>query len=273
MRRLLAAAALVVLAGWGLTSMMDRLLNALMYFPSRDVEVTPAVVGLAYSEVEFATQDGERLHGWWIETPRRPPLAHVLLLHGNAGSIAGRVLHARLLADVGLDVFLFDYRGYGRSTGSPDEQGTYRDARAALAALLGQRGVDPARIVYLGESLGGAVALALALEAPPRGVVLQSTFTSVRDMGRLHYPVIPAAIVPDAYPNLLRIRGLKAPLLVLHGDRDDIVPVSHGRALFEAAPEPKRLHLFPGAGHNDLLDVAGPDYARTIAEWVRGLVG
>jgi fermentation-respiration switch protein FrsA (DUF1100 family) len=181
------------------------------------------------------------------------------------------VLHARLLTDAGLDVFLFDYRGYGKSEGRPDEQGTYRDARAARATLLGQAGVDAGRVLYLGESIGGALSVALAVEAPPLGLVMQSAFTSVRDMGRLHYPFIPIALVPDAYPNLQRIARLRSPLLVIHGDRDEIVPVAHGRALFEAAPEPKRLEIVRGAGHNDLLDVMSASYGRTIAEWARAL--
>jgi hypothetical protein len=198
-------------------------------------------------------------------------LGHVLLCHGNAGNIGDRLLHARLLTDVGLDVFSFDYRGYGRSTGSPSEEGTYNDARAALLALAGQEGVDPRRVLYLGESLGGGVAVALAREAPPRGLILLSTFTSVRDMGRVHYPIIPTHAVPDAYPSLRRIRDLECPLLVLHGDRDEIVPIEQGKALYAAAPEPKRLHVFPGAGHNDLLNRAGREWAATIAQWVRGL--
>ena len=253
--------------------MITQFLNGLLYFPSRAFNATPAQVGLRHQDVVFKADDGTRLHGWWIPAPRQPPVAHVLLCHGNAGNIGDRVLHARLLTDAGLGVFLFDYRGYGKSEGRPDEQGTYRDARAARATLLGQAGVDAGRVLYLGESIGGALALALALEAPPLGLVMQSAFTSVRDMGRLHYPFIPTALVPDAYPNLQRIARLRSPLLVIHGDRDEIVPVAHGRALFEAAPEPKRLEIVRGAGHNDLLDVMGASYGVVIAEWVRTLPG
>src|SRR5688572_18430116 len=206
-----------------------------------------------------------------MRTPRQPAVAHVLLCHGNAGNIGDRVLHARLLIDAGLDVFLFDYRGYGRSEGNPDEAGTYQDARAALGALVRQGGVHAARVIYLGESIGGAVALALALEAPPLGLVLQSAFTSIRDMGGLHYPLIPRAVVPDAYPSLRRIAGLRSPLLVIHGDRDGIVPVAHGRALFEAAPGVKRIEIVRGAGHNDLLTAMGASYGTTIADWARAL--
>jgi uncharacterized protein len=168
-------------------------------------------------------------------------------------------------------VLLFDYRGYGHSSGRPSEEGTYRDARAALTCLLERPGVDPARVFYLGESLGGAVALDLALERPPAGLVLLSAFTGVRELGGVHYPFIPASLVPDVYPTLRRIRELRVPLLVLHGDRDDIVPLSQGRALFEAAPAPKRMYVFPGLGHNNLLPLGGSEFARVIASWVSGL--
>ena len=247
--------------------MITAFLNGLLYFPSRSFNATPEVVGLTHDDVDFRAEDGTRLHGWWIRSPRQPAIAHVLLAHGNAGNIGDRVLHAKLLADAGLDVFLFDYRGYGRSEGRPDEEGTYRDMRAARDALLRQADVDGARVVYLGESIGGAPAVALALEAPPMGLVLQSAFTSVRDMGCLHYPFIPRALVPDAYPNLRRIAQLRAPLLVMHGDRDDIVPVAHGRALFAAATEPKRIEIVRGAGHNDLLDAMGASYGTVVADW------
>jgi len=252
----------------------DALLRSLLYFPMPATGVTPAQAGLAWDDLVFAAEDGVRLHAWWIPAARgagAPTAAHVLLCHGNAGPVDYRLLHARLLHDAGLDVLLFDYRGYGRSAGTPSEDGTYRDARAARTALLARDGVEPGRVVYLGESLGGAVALELALTHPPLGLVLQSTFTSVRGMARLHYPFIPQAVVPDAYPSLRRIPDLRAPLLVLHGDADDIVPLSEGEALFAAAREPKRLHVFPGLGHNDLIDGAGEAWARVIADWVSGL--
>ena len=246
------------------------LLNSLLYFPSRSIGETPERAGLSSRELELDTDDGERLHGWWIGAPT-DPLGHLLLCHGNAGNVGDRVLHAALLTAAGFDVLLFDYRGYGRSTGRPSEEGTYRDARAALRCLLKQPGVDPGRVLYLGESLGAAVALDLALERPPAGIALLSAFTGVREMARLHYPFVPAALVPDAYPTLRRIGELRAPLLVLHGDSDDIVPVAHGRALFEAAPEPKRMHVFPGLGHNDLVPLAGAELARVIASWAGAL--
>ncbi|HEV2059174.1 MAG TPA: alpha/beta fold hydrolase [Solirubrobacteraceae bacterium] len=246
--------------------MMRPLLNALLYFPSRSIARTPAAAGLSYRDLELTSDDGQRLHGWWIER-RAPPIGHVLLCHGNAGNVSDRVLHAEVLTAVGFDVLLFDYRGYGFSSGVPDEQGTYRDARAALGCLLAQPDVDPARVLYVGESLGGAVALELALAHPPAGLVLLSAFTSVRDMARLHYRLIPAAVVPDAYPSLRLVAALRAPLLVLHGEEDMIVPVEHARALFDAAPAPKRLRVLRGVGHNDIVTLAGTRLADEIARW------
>jgi fermentation-respiration switch protein FrsA (DUF1100 family) len=246
------------------------LLNSLLFFPSRAITTTPATVGLAFDDVRFETDDGECLHGWWV--PARAPVSgHVLLCHGNAGNVGDRVAHIALLAAAGFDVLAFDYRGYGQSSGRASEHGTYRDARAARRTLLRRPGVDGARVLYLGESLGGAVAVALAREFAPAGLILQSTFTSIRDMARLHYPFIPRALVPDAYPSLRLISELSVPLLVLHGNGDRIVPPLHGEALFDAAPGPKRIELFEGAGHNDLIARAGERWADAIATWAREL--
>jgi pimeloyl-ACP methyl ester carboxylesterase len=242
------------------------LLGALLYFPSKEVEQTPADHGLEYRDVSFQAEDRQRLHGWLV-APQAPLIGHILFCHGNAGNIADRIFNARLLCAAGFEVLLFDYRGYGYSTGTPDEQGTYRDARAARAALLDQPGTDPGRMFYLGESLGGAIALCLALASPPRGLILQSAFSSIRQAAGDHYPFIPSFLIPDIYPSLRRIYSLDSPLLVLHGDRDDVVGLAHGQALFNRAKtHKKRLHVFDGASHNDLP--ARADYARTIADWV-----
>jgi pimeloyl-ACP methyl ester carboxylesterase len=199
-------------------------------FWHRRISETPDDAGLAFRELDFATGGGDRLRGWWI-AGRTPSLGHLLFCHGNDVNIGDRVLEADLLTQTGFDVLLFDYRGYGRSRGRQDEPGTYRDARAALAALRRQRGVDQDRVFYLGESLGGAVALELAVHRPPRGLILQSTFTSVRDMAQEWFPSINPELIPDAYPSTRLITRLTVPLLVLHGDRDKTVPYAHGKAL------------------------------------------
>jgi uncharacterized protein len=252
--------------------MWSSVVNALLYFPTRTLDGTPASVDLRHTDLDIPTSDGQRLHGWWIPSPRRPAAAHVLFFHGNGGNISHRLFQARALVDAGLDVLLFDYRGFGRSTGTPGEAGMYRDARAARAALLAQPGTDPATVLYLGESLGGAVATELALAEPPAGLVLQSTFTSVKEMARLHYPVVPSALVPDAYPTLDRIARVRCPVLILHGDRDDIVPIDHGQALFAAAAGSKRLEIVRGAGHNDFVLAAGTAYGEMIGAWAREVV-
>jgi len=236
-----------------------RLLNALLYQPSRELLETPAAAGLRFADVEI----DDRLHAWWVPATTAS-IGHVLLFHGNGGNIGDRVPSIGLLSAAGFDVLAFDYSGYGRSRGRPSERDTSRDAGAARDALLRQRDVDPARMLYLGESLGAAVALALAIEHPPAGLILQSPFTSVRDMARVHYPVVPRALVPDAYPSLRRIPRLRAPLLVLHGARDEIVPLMYGEALFDAAPEPKRMEVFATAGHNDMV---GRRWIDAISDW------
>lgn len=248
--------------------MWSTLVDALVYFPDRELYGDPAEIGLAFTDLTIPTADGERLHAWWIPTRTAHARGHVLFFHGNAGNISHRLDHARALGAAGLDVLLLDYRGYGRSTGRPHEEGLYRDARAARAALLAGGQVDPERLVYMGESLGGAVALHLAVEEPPLACILQSTFTSLRDVARHHYPAPLSAAAGDAYPSLARIARLQAPVLILHGDVDEIVPVSHAEALFAAAHEPRRLRIVPGAGHNDLVSALGASYGTEVAAWL-----
>ena len=249
--------------------MLKTLVDSLVYFPDRELYGDPADVGLAFTDLTIPTEDGERLHAWWIPTRATAARGHVLFFHGNAGNVSHRMEHALALTAAGLDVLLVDYRGYGGSTGRPSEEGLHRDARAARAALLAGGRVDPARLVYMGESLGGAVALRLAVEAPPLACVLQSTFTSLRDVARAHYPAALSALAGDAYPNRERIGLLRAPVLILHGEVDEIVPVAHAEALFEAAREPRRLRVVPGAGHNDLVRSMGPSYGTEVAGWLR----
>jgi len=248
--------------------MWNALVDSLVYFPDRELYGDPADVGLAFTDLTIPTSDGERLHGWWIPTRARPARAHVLFFHGNAGNVSHRLEHAAALTAAGLDVLLVDYRGYGRSTGRPHEAGLALDAQASLAAMRTGAAVDPARVVLMGESLGGAVALGLATESPPLACVLQSTFTSLRDVAREHYPPVLSALAGDAYPNLERISRLASPVLILHGEADEIVPVSHAHALFAAASEPRRLRIVEGAGHNDLVDRLGASYGREVADWL-----
>lgn len=223
----------------------------LVYFPQfeRELALTPRSAGLDYEEVNLRAADGVKLHGWWV--PAQNARGAVLLLHGNAGNISHRIGYATMFNRLGYAVLLVDYRGYGRSSGTPDEEGTYRDGEAAWQHLAGARGFKSSDIVLVGESLGGGVATHLALEHPPRALVLASTFTSVPDLGAQVYPWLPVRwLARIKYDNVSRIARVAAPVLIAHSRGDDIIPFSHGEALFAAAREPKQLLALSG-GHND----------------------
>ena len=242
----------------------------LIYLPYRELELTPADLGLSFDEVALRTEDGLRLHGWFL--PVQDAAHAVLVCHGNAGNISHRLDRTLLLqARLKVSVFLFDYRGYGKSEGSPDEEGTYADGRAAYQYLL-DRGLASDRIVLFGESLGAAVALQLALEKQAAALVLESSFTSIPDMAAAVYPFLPLGrFVRTRYDNLEKIPSVRMPLLILHGTRDRIVPFEQGERLFRAASEPKRFFAIPGAGHNDTFLIGGEDYWKAWGELIDSL--
>jgi fermentation-respiration switch protein FrsA (DUF1100 family) len=240
---------LALLSGCG--SGLER---SLIYYPTRRLEATPREHGLAFEDVRVTAEDGIRLHGWYV--PGSRPVT-VLWCHGNAGNISHRVENLRLLHDrLGVGTLLFDYRGYGESDGTPSEAGTYRDARA-YRAWLRQR--TSGRVVYFGRSLGAAVAAALAAEDPPAALVLETPFTSVRAMANATLPGA-GYLFRTRYDTLGTVGGIRAPVLVLHGDADEVVPFRHGQAVFEAAREPKWFFRIPGAHHNDTYAVGGGPY-------------
>jgi hypothetical protein len=265
----MTTAAVVLIAVVAVLAAAWLLQRRLIYFPFGEVP-SPAAVGLDDAEpVTFATDDGIVLRGWFVRSETSPARFTVLVLNGNAGNRAYRAPLARALRRHGLAVLLFDYRGYGGSAGQPSESGLMADARAARAWLAARPDVDPARVAYFGESLGAAVALALAVEQAPAALVLRSPFTSLADVGRLHYPILPVGrLLRDRFASLDRIGQLRAPLAVIAGDRDTIVPAAQSRRLFEAAPGPKTWTLVEGADHNDLALLAGPE---VIAATLRAL--
>ena len=211
----------------------------------------------------------------WATLPEgAPTAAAVLVCNGNGGNRSLRAALAAELSRMGLAVLLFDYRGYGGNPGHPSEEGLAADARAARAYLAGRAEVDPDRLVYLGESLGAAVALRLAVERPPAALLLRSPFASLAEVGRLHYPLVPVSLLlRDRYDSAARVGRLAAPLLVVAGGRDRIVPASHSRRLFAAAPEPKRLVVLEGADHNDHDLLAGPRLLAELRAFLTGVPG
>jgi fermentation-respiration switch protein FrsA (DUF1100 family) len=239
----LALAAAVLAATW-------LLQRRLIYFPLGPAPgpVEDALPGA--EEVELRTADGLSLAAWYLRSPA--PRATVLVLPGNAGHRGYRAPLAQELVRRGFSVLLVDYRGYGGNPGRPSERGLYLDARAARDFLLGRSEVDRERIVYFGESLGAAVALELAVEHRPAALVLRSPFTSLAEVGRLHYPLLPVGLLlRDRYPSIERVGRLRCPLLVVAGERDSVVPAEDSRRLFSAAPPGlARWVLVPGVDHN-----------------------
>jgi uncharacterized protein len=239
----------------------------LIYLPSAG-RVPPAGTVLhAGQDVAFDTADGLRLEGWFVPAAAGHSRATVLVLSGNAGNRLARAPLAAELSQAGLSVLLVDYRGYGGNPGNPSERGLLADARAARAYLVARGDVDPARLVYFGESLGAAVAVQLAVEQPPMALVLRSPFASLADIGRIHYPFLPVGwLLRDRYASIEQVGGLRCPVLVVAGAGDGIVPWRQSRRLAAAIPEPKRFVLIPGADHNSLELLAGQ---RLIGEVVR----
>jgi fermentation-respiration switch protein FrsA (DUF1100 family) len=238
------------------------LLDGLIFHPDSAVPAPPRGV----EERWIRTADGLRLHAWYTGRPRAP--ATLVWSHGNGGNIATRAAVLLALAARGLNVLAYDYRGYGRSAGRPSEAGVYLDAQAAYDSAR-QRGVPAAHIIALGESLGGAVSVQLARARPCAGVVLVSTFTNIRDVARHHYGPL-AFLVSASFDALARIRDLSVPILVAHGDRDEIVPFTLGQQLFAAAKPPKRFLTIAGAHHNDIF--AYPELLDAIATFARDTV-
>ncbi len=225
--------------------------DRLIYLPQmgREVVSTPIAFGAPYDDFTLATEDGEKLNAWWV--PVASPRGAVLLLHGNAGNISHRIAYALMFRSLGYATLLVDYRGYGKSSGTPSEAGTYRDADAAWRWLTVTRGIAERDIVVFGESLGGGVASQLAAGHAPRALVLASTFTSAVDLGAEIYPFLPVRLISRyRYPTLDRLPEVDAPVLIIHSPGDDIIPFAHGQRLYAAAREPKAFLEITG-GHND----------------------
>lgn len=241
----------------------------LLYYPDlpgRELEATPAAVGLAYQEVALQTSDGVRLHAWFI--PAGNPRATVLFCHGNAGNISHRLDSIRLLHSLGLQVLIFDYRGYGNSEGRPSEAGTYRDVDAAWHYLREIRGLPEAGIILFGRSLGAAVAADLASRTQPAAVILESAFTSVPDMAAGLYPWLPVRLLSRyRYASLDKVARIERPLLVVHSRQDEIIPFAHGERLFARAREPKTFLEISG-GHNDAYHTSGKAYTYALSAFL-----
>ena len=240
----------------------------LMYFPDR-ARIQPAEMGLAgVEERVLQTPDGERVIAWYGKARAGQPT--LLYFHGNGGSLAVRAERIRRFMAEGWGVYMMTYRGYGGSSGDPTEANNVADAGLAYAALV-REGVAPNAIIAYGESLGSGIAARIAAERQVAGLILDAPYTSIVDVAAKAYPFLPVrTLLIDRYETTRYIASVKVPLLVLHGERDPVVPVAMGREVARLANEPKRLVIFPNGGHSDLY-INGNDAIDAVRAWVRGL--
>lgn len=247
---------LVLVAG---IVMWDRVVESMIFHPVRGVAITPEQLGIEGEEVFIETEDGVKIHGFYLPAPGAKRA--LLFLHGNAGNASHRLPNAADLVRLECNVLLLDYRGYGLSEGRATEAGVYADARAGLRHLIEQRSFPENRIIVFGRSLGGAVAVDLVQERELAGVILESTFSSIADVvSNGPGGAWLGALAGQRFESASKIGRVRAPLLHFHGDRDEVIRYELGRRLFEEAPEPKTFETIHGAGHNDLTQVGGRPY-------------
>ncbi len=242
---------------------------SLLYYPDiagRHLGATPQQIGLAYDDVALLTEDGVRLHGWFI--PGDDARGALLFFHGNAGNISHRLDSIAIFNRMNLDVLIIDYRGYGQSEGEVSEIGTYRDAAAAWSHLVDTRGIDANEIVVFGRSLGGSIAAWLAQSRQPAGLILESSFSSVPSMAQRLYPFLPVRwLAKFSYDTRQYVSDISFPLLVVHSPNDEIIPYAEGRRVFDAAPADKQFLDIRG-GHNDGFLVSGEAYIEGIERFI-----
>jgi uncharacterized protein len=269
----------------GLTLAIMAFEDSFIYFPAKFpegfwvVENIPAREGEVVPRIEdcaFTASDGVRLHGWYCSPSRKTggelapvPAGMVLLwFHGNAGNISHRYDMIRMLMQIPVNIFIIDYRGYGKSEGTPSEQGLYADARAAWDYLTNERRIAPDRIIVFGKSLGGVAAIDLAGNVEPAGLIVQSSFTSASDMAAAVLPFYPRFFLRTTMDSKRKIARVGCPKLFIHSRADEVVPYELGRKLFEAAPEPKQFYEIERAPHNSMYIVGGKDYLEALRSFI-----
>lgn len=248
-----------------------------IFFPSRLISMTPDDVGLSYQDIELqiSTPSGkiETVHCWWIPSETNPNQKVIIDLHGNRNTIEGNIGYAEQFHEMGLSVLLVEYRGYGRSTNRfPSEKTVYQDVEAAWNYLVNERQINPHNIYVFGHSLGGAIAINLALKYTEiAGLIIESSFTNIREMidYKKKYWMFPInLILTQKFDSLAKISALKMPILLTHGTEDELIPKTMSEDLFNAAIEPKQLLIVAGAGHNNVRQVGGKEYWETVQQFL-----
>lgn len=246
-------------------------MKSFIYFPKKKIVRTPADDGLFFEDLSLRTSDGVKINGWFIPSPGARTT--LLWLHGNGGNIGNTIGRLKQFHHaLKTNILVIDYREYGKSGGEVSEEGTYLDAVAAYDYLLTRSDVDPTRIIPFGYSLGSAVAVELSLQRKAEGLILEAPFASIQEMAGVVFPWLPVGpFITTRYNTLSKIGSLEVPLLILHGDQDDVVPFTQGREVFEAARAPKTFYTVSGAGHNNTTLIGGQAYLKTVADFIARL--
>jgi uncharacterized protein len=253
----------LILISFLLTRFLEK---RILFRPLRLVVNTPQSVGLEYEEVFFKSFDDVRLNGWFI--PAKGALLTILYFHGNAGNISHRIEVARAFNSQKFNFFIFDYRGFGKSKGSPSEEGTYLDGIAAYNYLINEKNILPKNIVLYGKSLGAAVAVNTAIKVKAGVLICESSFASTKDMVKEFYGLIPLwTFISQRYDTLEKIRRVDIPLLVMHSPKDEIIPFRHSKRLFKKAREPKELYIMKG-GHNDAFYIYKTEIMKRMEDFL-----
>jgi len=274
-KRMLHSFIFIIIAAWVLLSLLIYFFQPkLIFFPHNEIKATPALISLQYDDIFLTTTDGEVLNAWWIPHPEAR--ATILFLHGNAGNISHRLDSINIFHQLGLSVLLIDYRGYGKSTGKPSEEGTYLDAESAWHYLTNEKNIESNNIIIFGRSLGGAVASWLAEKHSPAGLIVESSFTSIADMGKHYYPYLPTSLLARIkYASINRIANIKSPTLFIHSKHDEIIPYEYGKQLFtEALKETTTAKSFldTTGGHNDGFLLSGKQYIDGLDRFITDIV-
>jgi len=237
-----------------------------VYFPLKEITVTPDNAGLPYEEVFFMTSDNKKLNGWFIPNDKTDFV--VLIFHGNAGNISHRLPKISMLYDLGYSVFVFDYRGYGKSEGRPSESGFYEDAIAAYKYLNEDKRFPAENIIFYGASIGGAVGIDLAQKVKAKALITEDTFTSISDMARITYPFIPKFFISTKFDSISKIKNVDCPKLIIHSADDEMIPFAMGKKLYEEAAEPKEFLEISGF-HNEAYFLSEEQIKNGIQSFIK----
>jgi len=266
---LISILVVLFIAYWGLGLVLYFMQPTFLYSPMREVTYTPGELGLDFESVVFKTSDGLRLTGWYI--PAENAEMTVLFCHGNGGNMMHRLDSINILYNLGLNCFIFDYRGYGNNEGKPSEEGTYLDARAAYEWLAKEKGISPDDIIVFGRSLGGSIAAQLAGKVKVGALIIESAFSSYADIGRKFYPYMPVRwFARFSYRTVDYVKDVHCPVMIIHSRNDEIIPFEFGLELYEAANEPKEFVEIFGS-HNDGFLVSSEIYKGAWTKWLKFL--